>query len=160
MKSILLLSAFALCAFGGFTQAHQTDMSAKTALYHQQGKQPIELHVLETHPDKTVDLGLADKTIVVSKCEVMKEARPGCCTFVTSEKPAKAPAAAPKPDLKSLRANARKLTDAAEKATKAADAAKGDPNEEELMKVALAAQEAAAEAGKLVTDAEGAANQT
>ena len=63
----------------------------KTAFYHQHGREPLELNVVNTHADGTVDLEQPDSgEIVVRNCVVGVEAVPGTATLPLEAKPAAA----------------------------------------------------------------------
>ena len=57
----------------------------KKAIYHQSGGQkPVELVVVKTHDNKTVDLADAKGTVKVTNCVVLEkdaEAKPGSCSI-------------------------------------------------------------------------------
>lgn len=61
----------------------------KTAFYHQHGREPLELNVVNEHSDGTVDLGQPDsEEILVCNCVVVVEAVPGTATLPLEAKPA------------------------------------------------------------------------
>lgn len=120
------------------------------AIYHQDATTRITLDVLETKDGKAT-LG-REKEVLVSGVVISKEAAPGTCTLVEDEDPKKALKAA-------AAALRKKATDAAKlavNARKAADAAKGKPNEVELVKAAEEADEAAKKADTEADEAEAA----
>lgn len=64
-------------------------MASKQAQYHQHGKEPITLDVIETYPDGKVDLGHG-KELIVGKCVVSETSAPGTCTLIKAPSKSKA----------------------------------------------------------------------
>jgi len=53
----------------------------KSAHYHQENQAPQVFLVLAEHDDGTVDLGTAEGTLVIGRCQVAAQPRPGQCTL-------------------------------------------------------------------------------
>jgi hypothetical protein len=54
----------------------------KKALYFQSGCKPLELDVIHTHEDGTMDLG-RDGVVLISNCPMGEPGTDGCCTLET-----------------------------------------------------------------------------
>lgn len=67
---------------------------SKIALYHQHGREPVEMSVVKSYKDGTVDLAHLDSTeVIVAGCKVVEEAVPGFATLQGDKKAARAPRA-------------------------------------------------------------------
>lgn len=97
------------------------------AFYHQSTGRSIELDVLKTHKDGTVDLGREDK-VMVARCTVSDEVKVGHATLQKKEK-ASAPQGEKKPTKAELKTAAKEAADALDQARKSLD---DDPDNEDL----------------------------
>lgn len=98
------------------------------AIYHQTGGVAVELDILKSYKDNTVDLG-RDDAVVVGKCPVSEEAKPGHAVLVKKETKVQSGQGEKKPTKAELKASAKDAADALELASKNLEA---DPENEEL----------------------------